>query len=204
MIRDNALAISGMLNLQLGGPSVYPSQPAGFWLEFGTKGFGMEKWPTSTGADRYRRGLYTFWRRTTTYPSFTTFDAPSRDRCIPRRHRSNTLLQALVTLNDPAFVEASVALARRMMKFGGFEPEARIAYALRLCQARHPRPTEVARLLALYRQQRTNFQRKPGRAAALVGASSDKLSAGTDDHELAAWTVVASVLLNLDATITKS
>ena len=203
MIRDNALAISGLLNVQLGGPSVYPSQPAGFWLEFGTKGFGMEKWPASTGADRYRRGLYTFWRRTTTYPSFTTFDAPSRDRCTPRRHRSNTPLQALVTLNDPAFVEASVALAGRMKKFGGSEPEARIVYAFRLCQARRPQTIELARLLALYREQRINFQSQPERAEALVAASLDKIPANADAHELAAWTIVASVLLNLDATITK-
>lgn len=204
MIRDNALAIGGLLNLKLGGPSVYPPQPPGFWLEFGTTAFGMEKWPASRGGDRYRRGLYTFWRRTTTYPSLTTFDAPSRDRCTPRRHLSNTPLQALVTLNDPAFVEANVALAGRMIKFGGSQPEARIVYAFRSCQARQPRPAEVERLLALYRKQRADFRAHPERAAALVAAAPDRLPADTDAYELAAWTVVAGVLLNLDATITKS
>ena len=204
MIRDNALAISGLLNLEVGGPSVYPPQPPGFWLEFGTKGFGMEKWPASTGANRYRRGLYTFWRRTTTYPSFTTFDAPSRDRCIVWRPRTNTPLQALTTLNDPVFVEASVALARRIMRLGGTDLAERTTYGFRLCQGRRPQPEELRKLDALYHQQLVGFLKNPESARALVANGSGQSLAAANVCEIAAWTVVASVLLNLDATITKS
>src|SRR5262249_7716294 len=115
MIRDQALAISGLLSHKVGGPSVMPPQPDGLWQVV----YSGDKWETSKGEDKYRRGLYTFWRRTTPYPSMVTFDAPSREFCVVRRSRSNTPMQALTLLNDPAYVEAAQALARRMMSEGG-------------------------------------------------------------------------------------
>jgi len=204
MIRDNALLLSGLLNTKIGGASVYPPQPAGFWLEFGTTGFGMEKWPASTGADKYRRGLYTFLRRTTTYPSLTIFDAPNREVCSFRRSRSNTALQALTTLNDPVFVECAVALAQRILQEGGADAAERVAYAFRLCVSRPPHPRELSRLVALYHEQHANFLRNRAAAEALIDQGADNQPACDDPVELAAWSVVASVLLNLDATITKS
>ena len=116
MVRDQALALSGLLARKIGGPSVYPYQPPGLWRAAFN---GERTWPTSEGEDRYRRGLYVFWRRTVPYPSLATFDAPSREVCTMRRLRTNTPLQALVVLNDPVYVEASQALARRIVREGG-------------------------------------------------------------------------------------
>src|SRR4029077_4371405 len=133
MVRDQALVLSGLLSHKVGGPSVYPPQPAGLWQAAFN---GQRTYPTSTGEDRYRRGLYTFWRRTIPYPSMATFDAPSRETCTVRRVPPNTPLQAFVTLNDPVYVEAAQALARRIIKEGGATPEERVRFALRLCLCR--------------------------------------------------------------------
>ena len=116
MVRDQALALSGLLSRKVGGPSVFPPQPAGLWQAAFN---GERTWSTSPGEDRYRRGLYTFWRRTVPYPSMATFDAPSREICAIKRIRTNTPLQSLVTLNDPVYVEAAQALARRIVREGG-------------------------------------------------------------------------------------
>jgi hypothetical protein len=142
--------------------------------------------------DRYRRGLYTFWRRSAPYPSFMALDAPTREFCSVKRIRTNTPLQALVTLNDPAFVEAAKALAKRMMTEAGEGLEERVALGFRWCVARRPAPDEVKRLGALYQQQLERYRKDE--------ASAKKL-AGSPEH--AAWTVVANVLLNLDETLTK-
>ena len=200
-IRDVALWASGNLNRRIGGASVYPQQPAGFWLEFGTKGFGMERWPTSKGAARYRRGLYTFWRRTSAYPTFTILDAPSREHCIVQRARSNTPLQALTTLNDPAFVECAVGLATRVCRQTKLSVDERIRYAFRLCLSRFPRQPELTRLRLLVSQQHSNYLRDPAAARKLVGKFAS--SSTVTKSELAAWTIVASVLLNLDESLTK-
>ena len=128
MVRDQALALSGLLSRKMGGPSVFPPQPDGLWQAAFN---GQRTWATSTGEDRYRRGLYTFWRRTVPYPSMATFDAPSREICTVRRIRTNTPLQAFVTLNDPVYVEAAQALARRIV-------------ARRRLDARGPRPLRPA------------------------------------------------------------
>ena len=136
MVRDQALALSGLLSHQVGGPSVYPPQPDGLWQAAFN---GQRTWATSMGDDRYRRALYTFWRRTTPYPSMSTFDAPSRELCTVRRVRTNTPLQAFVTLNDPVYVEAAQALARRIVREGGSSVEDRVRFALRLCLCRHAR-----------------------------------------------------------------
>jgi mono/diheme cytochrome c family protein len=199
LLRDQALAVSGLLSRKLGGPSVMPPQPEGLWQVV----YSGDRWETSKGEDKYRRGLYTFWRRTMPHPAMTTFDAPSREFCVIKRTRSNTPLQALVLLNDPAFVEAAQALARRIVHEKSGAIEARAEYAFRLCLARQPRPEELRRVVHLFQQELELF--KTDRDAALRMASS-QLGAPPpemDIYELAAWSVVANVLLNLDELITK-
>ncbi len=153
-IRDVALKASGLLSEKVGGPSVFPPQPEGIW----TQHYSQEKWTPSKGEDRYRRGLYTFWRRTSPYPSFFTFDAPSREYCTARRPRTNTPLQALTTLNDPAFFEAAQHLALRIVKEGGPDPKARMVRGFRLCLARQPQPAELKQLLSYWTQQADRFK----------------------------------------------
>src|SRR6185295_1920818 len=147
IVRDQALAIGGLLSPKMHGPSIFPPQPDGLWqVAFN----GERTYPTSTGPDRWRRGLYCFWRRTVPPPSMQTFDAPSREFCTVRRQSTNTPLQAFVTLNDPVFVEAAQAFARRIVREGGATAEARVAFALRLALAREPRDGEVAVLVKLF------------------------------------------------------
>jgi mono/diheme cytochrome c family protein len=200
MVRDQALALAGLLSRKAGGPSVYPPQPAGLWQAAFN---GQRSWTTSTGEDRHRRGLYTFWRRTVPYPSMATFDAPSRETCSVKRVRTNTPLQAFVTLNDPVYVEAAQALARRLVREGGATPETRAAYGLQLCLSRPATPAQVETLVALYRAELARFRADAARAKALATDPVGPVPAGTDEAELAAWTVVANVLLNLDGVLTK-
>jgi mono/diheme cytochrome c family protein len=195
MVRDSALAIGGLLSGKIGGPSVYPLQPEGIW----DVPYSGEKWVISPGEDRFRRGLYTFWRRSAPYPQFVTFDATSREFCTVRRSRTDTPLQALTTLNDPAFFEAARGLAHRMMTEGGLAPADRVVYGLRLCMARKSSPAERNRLVALYRQERSRYQQDASAARAMAGEPT----VGPDLAERAAWTVVANVMLNLDETLTK-
>jgi hypothetical protein len=200
MVRDQALSLSGLLSRKMHGPSVYPPQPDGLWQAAFN---GERTWQTSKGEDRYRRGLYTFWRRTVPYPSMATFDAPSRETCSLRRIRTNTPLQAFVTMNDPAYVEASQALARRIMKEGGATPQERAAFTLKLCLVRPPNPAQVESLLALYQSELVHFQSD---AAAAKKLATDPIGAapeGMSEAELAAWTVVANVVLNLDGVMMK-
>jgi hypothetical protein len=180
MVRDIALAAAGLLSPKVGGPSVYPVQPDGVW----NVPYSEMKWETSGGEDLYRRALYSFWRRSSPYPSLTAFDAPSREQCTPRRVRTNTPLQALTTLNDPVFVDAARALAGRMAREGGEQPAARVAYGYRLCTARRPASADLDRLVALHAREAERFAGAPS-------AEQDALAA------------VASVLLNLDATLTR-
>jgi hypothetical protein len=197
MVRDQALALSGLLKRTLGGPSVFPYQPDGIWFA----PYSGERWNESTGGDQYRRGLYTFWRRSAPYPSFLAFDAPSREVCCERRSRTNTPLQALATLNDPAIVQPAAALARRILSESrGTTAEDRAAYGFRLVLARRPRAAELRHLVGLYAENLFQYRRDPAAAAALI--ASNALRAG-DQPELAAWIVVANVLLNLDETLTK-
>jgi len=160
----------------------------------------MEEWPTSSAADRWRRGVYTFWRRTSAYPTFTILDAPSREHCTVRRARSNTPLQALATLNDPAFVACGIGLACQTIQRGGATLSQRMTFAFRMCVARHPKPAELNRLAVLYHQQLKSFQSDLKRAKQLIGGYPARVA---DLPQLAAWTIVASVLLNLDETLTK-
>jgi hypothetical protein len=198
-IRDNALAISGLLNRKIGGPSVFPYQPDGVWFN----PYSSDRWVMSTGGDQYRRGLYTFWRRTAPYAAFMAFDAPSREVCTERRPRTNTPLQALATLNDRAFVQCAAMLARRMMTEVQGNEQDRAVHGFRLCVARVPLPAELDLLVQLYRQNLDKYRKDPMAAAALTTSDLPALSAEIDRAELAAWMVVANVLLNLDEVVTK-
>ncbi|GMV26563.1 MAG: hypothetical protein AMXMBFR58_25940 [Phycisphaerae bacterium] len=200
MIRDIGLSASGMLTPTIGGPSVFPPQPDGTWTQI----YSGYQWTESKGPDRYRRGLYTFLRRTSPYPAFATFDAPSREITCTRRPRTSTPLQALTTLNDPAFVEMAAGLARRMMTDGGSTVESRARYGMRLCVSREPTQREIDRLTALYHEQFNEYSQQ-GQSAADLAAMGAPGTGGTfDPVEVSAWTVVANVLLNLDETLSRN
>ncbi|HEV2473496.1 MAG TPA: PSD1 and planctomycete cytochrome C domain-containing protein [Chthonomonadales bacterium] len=194
IIRDIALKAAGLLSGKIGGPSVFPPQPDGIWV----MPYNGDKWVTSTGEDRYRRGLYTFIRRTSPYPQLVAFDATSREYCTVRRIRTNTPLQALTTLNDPAFFEAAQALARRMVKEGGSNLGSEIEFGFRCCVARRPSAAELLRLTELYRQVIASMQDRE-RASLVAGQGRSQ----PHPRKLAALTVVANVMLNLDETVTK-
>ncbi|MGI8565026.1 MAG: DUF1553 domain-containing protein, partial [Pyrinomonadaceae bacterium] len=198
MIRDVALAASGLLSRKIGGPSVFPFQPEGIW----SIPYNDDKWQMSEGEDRFRRGLYTFWRRTSPYPSLMNFDATSREFCTVRRVRTNTPLQALSTLNDPAYFEMARALAERVIREAAPDLRERIVYGFRLCVSRRPNEAEVAQIIALYNEQLQHFTRE-ARAAEKVVKVSDAIEGKVSATERAAWTMIANVLLNLDETVTK-
>jgi len=193
LIRDATLKISGMLSHKIAGPSVFPPQPAGVTSE-GT--YGVLAWKVSEGADRYRRGLYTFSKRSATYAMFNTFDAPSGETCVARREVSDTPLQALTLLNDMAFVEAAQALGRSLAT-GPAPVETRAVQLFRRCLTRPPDKEELALLLIFYNTQKQRFAKKEQDAKALAGPGDGDLV------ERAAWTAAARALLNLDETITK-
>jgi hypothetical protein len=195
MVRDVALASSGLLSPKMFGPSVFPLQPDGIW----NMPYSTDSWTTSTGEDRYRRSLYTFWRRTSPYPSLMTFDATSREYCTVRRVRTNTPLQALTLLNDPASFEAARALAGRIMAVDG-TARARAGFGVKLVLSRDAKPVELDRLVSTYEQELTYYGSRPDAAARLLGGDNARRA---HPIEAAAWTMVANVLLNLDETITK-
>lgn len=195
-VRDQALAVSGLLSQKMFGPPVRPPRPAsGLTAAFGSS----LDWKTSEGEDRYRRAIYVEWRRTSPYPSMATFDAPNREVCTLRRPRSNTPLQALVTLNDPVYVEAAQAMAQRMAGSAGSIDE-KAAYGFRLCLIRQPRKAELNELVKFYRDAKAAFTNQPDQARKMA---TDPMGAakGRDLIELAAWTAVGNVLLNLDETL---
>ena len=204
MVRDNALAISGLLNDKIGGPSVYPYQPKGLWEEmaFG-EGYSGQSYTPSSGADLYRRGMYTVWKRTVPPPSLTLFDAPDREKCTARRAVTNTPLQALALLNDPEYVEASRALAERTLRNGGKSDLARIDFAFKLATARTPDRRERAVLLDSLKQFRSSYRQEQANATKLLSVGESKADSSLSPSELAAWTTVASMILNLDETVTK-
>jgi mono/diheme cytochrome c family protein len=198
MVRDAMLAASGLLSRKIGGPSVFPLQPEGIW----NTPYNDDRWEMSAGEDRYRRSLYTFVRRTSPNPAMTAFDAPSREVCTLRRPRTNTPLQALTTLNDEAFFETARALAKRIINEGPADPRSRAARAFRITTSRRPQEAELKRVLALYETEIIRFTKDVKAAKALL---HDYATALDDSHsvEMAAWTMVANVLLNLDESLTK-
>src|SRR5213078_2768980 len=154
MVRDNALAVSHLLNPAIGGPSVFPYQPAGLWEELSRgETFTAQEYHESAGAELYRRSMYTFWKRTVPPASLLTFDAPDREKCVARRAVTNTPLQALVLMNDPTYVEAARALAVRAAREGGKDATSRLRYAFRLATARWPSAQEAGVLRELLTKQ---------------------------------------------------
>ena len=199
MVRDQALFVSGLLSDKMYGPPVKPPQPQlGLKAAFGS----ATDWKTSGGEDKFRRALYTTWRRSSPYPSMAQFDAPNREVCTVRRIRTNTPLQALVTLNDPVYVEAAQSLARRMVG-AGKSAEERLQFAFRTCLIRDPNPTETERLTQLARDVTEHFASQPDQAMKLANPAGGKPPAEVGVPELAAWTVVANVLLNVDEIFMK-
>ena len=199
-IRDNALAIAGRLSLKQGGPPVRPYQPPGLWEN--KVGGDRVTYEVSSGEDAWRRGVYTVWKRSSPYPSFMNFDATSRTACTVRRSRSNTPLQALTLLNDPVYVEAALALARRVLvERPAADAAQRLRYAFQLCVARSPSAVELSALAELLEQQTASLAADPAAAQRVVG--DDEPPPDITVPELAAWHAVATALLNLDETITK-
>ncbi|MCP4782686.1 MAG: DUF1553 domain-containing protein [Fuerstiella sp.] len=199
MIRDQALATAGLLNKTMYGPSVMPRQPDGIWQVV----YSGDHWETSGGGNQYRRGLYTFLRRTSPYPSMITLDATSREVCTIRRVLTNTPLAALVTLNDPVYVEAAQALSRKVMLDGGSSKEERVRHAFLRVLSRPPTQQEAARLEALVDDEHKYYLENPDQAQQMATSVLGPAPEGLDISRLAAWTVVGNVLLNLDETLTK-
>lgn len=206
-IRDQALALSGLLDRRIGGRSVSPYQPPGLWEELAYREDG-KNWTAQTyvqshGPDLYRRSMYIFWKRTSPPPTMTTFDAPDRETCTLRRARTNTPLQALVVMNDPTFVEASRKLAERVLRCGGSTFEARISYLWKLAVARQPTERERRVLEELLKRMLARYQQNPDAASALLSVGESPADTAWDKTELAAWTMVCNAVLNLDQVLTR-
>ncbi len=200
LVRDNALAVSGLLAEQIGGPSVKPYQPEGYYAQLN---FPVRGYDSDHGASQYRRGLYTHWQRTFLHPSLLAFDAPSRDECTAERVRSNTPLQALVLLDDPTYVEAARALATLTLQSGGQSVEQRLNWIFTRALSRVPTAPERTVLTGVYERQRGIYSRDEEAAKALLTVGEAPVPAGMKPAELAAWTAVARVILNLQESITR-
>ena len=198
-IRDNALAVSGLLVAKIGGPSVMPYQPTGLWEESGTG----KSYAQSHGEGLYRRSLYTFWRRTSPPPSMTTFDAVSREVCVARRERTATPLQALVLLNDPQFVEAARVLAEKLFKQEESTVDSQLTTAFRLLTSRLPSANELEILQKLYRDQREHFAKAPDDAKALLAVGEMPRDEKQDAADVAALAMVVKMLLSFDECVSK-
>jgi cytochrome c553 len=202
LIRDQALSASGLLVSKLGGPSVKPYHPPGLYEQV-TAGRGYNVYVPGTGDDLHRRSLYTYWKRSVPHPAMLLFDAPFRETCTLRRPRSNTPLQALNLMNDPTYVEAARFLAQRMMHEGGGSVDSRLTYGFRLLLSRAPQPAELAVLQAAFSRARKDFQVDTDSAKALLTVGEARLDDRLNVADLAAFTTVASTMLNLDEVITK-
>jgi hypothetical protein len=199
MVRDQALAIAGLLVEKIGGPSVKPYQPAGLWKELS----GGQDYQNDHGPNLYRRSLYTFWKRAAPPPALMNFDAAGREACVVRETRTNTPLQALNLMNDVTFLEASRVLAQRALGEGGTTPSERIGYAFRLATARRPRPSETDRLLTTLRHYQDRYQSDRDAALRFLSVGEYPRDEKLDPGELAAYTAAASLILNLDEVVTK-
>jgi hypothetical protein len=199
-VRDNALAISGLLVDRVGGPSVKPYQPEGLWEDVSVE--RRDKYAPDLGEGLYRRSMYTFWKRTCPPPGMAAFDAPDRETCVIRRARTNTPLQALVLLNDPTYVEAARAFAERIMVKSTTDA-GRVEQAYQLALCRVPLPEETGVLLKVQQQALKRFVADRAAADKLLAIGHSKRKAGLDSAELASWTMVASMILNLDEAISK-
>jgi mono/diheme cytochrome c family protein len=200
MVRDNALAVSGLLSSRMGGPSVQPYQPRGYWAYLN---FPPREWDDSTGEDQYRRAIYTWWQRTFPQPSLLAFDAPSREECMAERTRANVPQQALVLLNDPTYVEAARVFAERILREGAARFEDRVRWAYERALGRPPREEEARILGGLLREHQAQYRADPRSAGRLVRAGIAPVPSDLDVVELAGWTSVARAILNLPEVITR-
>jgi hypothetical protein len=204
VLRDQALAVSGLLIETVGGPSVKPPQPRGLWEAVGYTRSNTAQFVADTGQEKvHRRSLYTFWKRTSPPPQMSILDAPSREACTVRRERTDTPLQALLLLNERQFVEAARALAEKAMREGGTTPEARLAYLFRRATARRPDARELSELTAAYDRLLAKYRRDVKAAQELIRVGESKPDPALNPSELAAWTMVANLVLNLDEVINK-
>ncbi|MEW6156947.1 MAG: DUF1549 and DUF1553 domain-containing protein, partial [Verrucomicrobiota bacterium] len=199
IVQDIALAASGLLNRKIGGPSVRPPIPG----SVGDTVYGGFSWPESTGADRYRRAMYTFWKRSLPFPALLAFDQPTAEVSCPRRVRSNTPLQALTTLNEKTFVEAAQAMGLRVLKEGGSDEQSRARFAFRLCTGRSPTDRELKSILEFWDEQFRYFEERTAAALSVALPDPKNVPAEVNLHKAAAWAMVSRALLNLDETITK-
>jgi len=200
-VRDNALAVSGLLVNKFGGTSVKPYQPPGYWAHLN---FPMREWQNGSGDELYRRGLYTHWQRQYLHPSLMAFDAPSREECTADRPRSNTPLQSLVLLNDPTYVEAARAFAELVLRHGGSSTSDRLQFAFRRAVSRNATEAEIAVLEKLLAKHLTQYRADPKAAGELLAVGAKPSASDVDKSELAAWTDVARVILNLHETMTRN
>jgi hypothetical protein len=199
-IRDNALAVAGLLTTKVGGPSAKPYQPAGYWSYLN---FPQREWQADKNDDQYRRGLYTYWCRSFLHPSLAAFDAPSREECTNDRPRSSTPIQALVLLNDPTYVEAARVLAATILREATTTPD-RLNAAYRRALSRAAKPEELKVLEALVEKHRAEFSKDPEGAKKLLAVGIAPIPSGVDAAELAAWTSVARTILNLHEAVTRN
>jgi hypothetical protein len=200
MVRDNALQVSGLLVSEVGGPSVKPYQPDGYWEYLN---FPKRTYVADTGRDQYRRGVYTHWQRLFLHPMLKAFDAPSREECAAERPVSNTPLAALALLNDPTFVEAARALAERALQQAHSDTDDRLNWIFRRALSRVPRADERAQLSDLLQADLKEFQTHPERTEKLLKTGLNPVDAKRDFPELAAWTSVCRAVLNLHETIVR-
>jgi hypothetical protein len=199
LVQDIALSAGGLLNPKIGGPSIRPPIPS----SVGDTVYGGFSWPESTGEDRFRRGMYTFWKRSLPFPSLVAFDAPTAENSCPRRVRSNTPLQALTTLNEKTFVEAAQAMGLRVLKEGGKDDASRARFAFRLCTGRAPTDRELNAILRFRDEQYRYFEERSAAALNVAVPDLKNVPAEVNLHKVAAWAMVSRVILNLDETITK-
>ena len=204
MVRDQILFVSGLLVEQLGGPSVKPPQPEGLWEAVGYTGSNTYRFVRDPEPQKvFRRSMYIFWKRTSAPPQMTLFDAPSREACIARRERTNTPLQALFLMNEPQCFEAARHFAQKAIREGGATPEERAAWMFRRATLRAPAPQDVADLVAVYRVQQETYAKDPESAKRTISFGDLPPDATIPPAELAAWTLVGNVLLNLDEFVSK-
>ena len=204
MLRDQALFAGGLLVETVGGPSVKPPQPSGLWEAVAYTDSNTAHFAADTSVEKiHRRSFYTFWKRTAPPPQMTTFDAPSRESCQVRRERTNTPLQALLLMNEPQFIEAARALAERTLHEGGSTADDRLTFMFRLVTARAPDPKDFAELSSALKDLTAHYAKEPEAAKQLITAGATKPDSRFSVPELAAWTMIGNVILNLDEVITK-
>jgi len=200
-VRDNALTIAGLLVPTIGGPSTKPYQPERYWENLN---FPVREYAADKGDNQYRRGLYTWWQRSFVHPSMLAFDAPTREECCAERNRSNIPQQALILLNDPTYVEAARAFAAKILSECKGSTEDRMQWAFQRALQRTATPEELSTLQALFEKHRTAYQADVQSAETLLQTGQTPAPKELEPVELAAWTHIARVLLNLHETITRA